>query len=122
MGSAGASQDAMPSSVGTNSTGRVGQAKERMFDIETAGLSPAQSPENFTVSTDTCADPITCTAVSERYVTVARRSGSISRYTLPHLTPENVYSFGTELSRMVIFPNTDYENYKFFIQSISPGI
>lgn len=82
--------------------GRGGQAKERMFDIETAGLSPAQSPENFTVSTDTCDDPITCTAVSERYVTVGRRSGTISRYTLPHLTPENVYKFGSEISRMVL--------------------
>ena len=80
--------------------GRTGQAKERMFDIETANLSPAQSPENFTITTDTCRDAISCTAVTDRYLAVARKSGTISRYTLPHLTPENVYNVSSEPFRM----------------------
>ena len=82
--------------------GRAGAAKEKMFDIETAHLSPAQSPENFTISTDTCIDPIICSALSDRYLAVARKSGIINRYTLPHLTPENVYSIKSEPFRMVL--------------------
>ena len=62
-----------------------------MFDIETANLYPAQSPENFIITTDTCSDPITCVTVSDRFLLVARKSGFIVRYTLPHLTPENSY-------------------------------
>ena len=82
--------------------GRAGAAKEKMFDIETAHLSPAQSPENFTITTDTCIDPIICSALSDRYLAVARKSGIINRYTLPHLTPENVYSIKSEPFRMVL--------------------
>lgn len=81
------------------------QSRERMFDIESADdrdrtLSTPQPPETFKMVSDAIGDPITCTTISDRYLMVARRSGKVMRFTLPHLTPENIYNFRCEPYKM----------------------
>ena len=36
-------------------------------------------------------DPVSAVTISDRYLVVARRSGEISRFTLPHLSAENTF-------------------------------
>ena len=78
------------SSEPTNSSSSSG--KERMFDIENAQVSSAQPPETFRMMHDAVLDPISCIAVSEAFLVVGRKSGTVSRFTLPHLSPENSYT------------------------------
>lgn len=66
--------------------------KERMFDIENAHVSSAQPPETFRIVQDTILDPISCVTISDIFLVVGRKNGSITRYTLPHLSPENTYN------------------------------
>lgn len=86
---------------GGQSTTR-GQSKVRMFDIgsNTSFSTTAQSAETFQMITDAIADPIVCTATSDKYVVIARKSGTITRFNLPHLTPENTYHTNCEPQRM----------------------
>ena len=70
----------------------IAKGKERMFDIENVSLSSAQPPETFKMIQDTILDPITATTTSELFLVIARKSGMITRYTLPHLSPENTYT------------------------------
>lgn len=80
--------------AGSSSTGggRAGQAKLRMFDITNTSFSTAQSPETFQISTEAIADPICCITISDKYMMVGRKSGTLTRFNLPHLTPENTYT------------------------------
>jgi WD repeat-containing protein 35 len=84
------------------STNRGGPAKLRMFDITNTSFSSAQSPETFQMNTEAIADPIVCTTISDKYLMVGKKSGSITRFNLPHLTPENTYTLkdGREPYRM----------------------
>jgi WD repeat-containing protein 35 len=68
------------------------QSRERLFDIETIAFSQAQPAETFKMLTDAIMNPITCVAISERYLVVGRKSGIITRFTMPHHTLENEYS------------------------------
>ncbi len=88
-----------------NEGGGVFSSKERMFDIENNfnpsipstkrkfGSVPhaAQPPDTFQVITDSVSDPVSAVTISDRYLVVARRSGEISRFTLPHLSAENTF-------------------------------
>jgi WD repeat-containing protein 35 len=79
----------------SESEGRsMNKGKERLFDIENTGFSSAQPPETFRIITDNAGDPVACLTLSDRFLCVARKSGSVTRYTLPHLSPENTYAMG----------------------------
>lgn len=82
------------SDAASSNRGQQGSSKnrERIFDIESTELSSAQAPETFKMQYDAIADPIVCSAIDDKFLVVARRGGSITRYTLPHLSPENTYN------------------------------
>jgi WD repeat-containing protein 35 len=73
-------------------SGRSQQSRERIFDIETISYSQAQSVETFEILTDEVRNPITCITISDRYLVVGRKSGTLTRFTLPHLNVENEYT------------------------------
>lgn len=75
-GLAGGADDALS----PNSNRMVHTSKMRMFDINNTSYSTAQSPETFTMIMETIADPITCTAMSDKYLIIGRKSGIITRY------------------------------------------
>lgn len=72
-------------------SGRSSQSKERIFDIETISYSQAQSLETFKISTEALLNPISCLTISDKYLMVGRKAGSITRFTLPHISAENEY-------------------------------
>lgn len=86
----------------SSSSARSHQSKLRIFDVSNTSFTTAQSPETFQISTDAIPDPISCTAVSDKYLVVARKGGSVTRFNLPHLTPENTYTMkdGREPTRI----------------------
>lgn len=84
----------------TSLPGRAHQSRERMFDVETASMSIAQSPELFKMNREEIDDAISCVAISEKYLVVARQGGYIQRYTQPHLSTENVYIMRSEPYRI----------------------
>lgn len=86
-----------PSAAGTPSSGRY---KERMFDIDMINVATAQPPETYKVIADATDDPIACIATSDKFLVVARSSGTIIRFLLPHLSVENVYNVKCEPFRM----------------------
>ena len=88
----GATSDSSSSSSSGTGGARSGQAKLRMFDITNTSFSTAQSPETFQISNEAIADPICCITISDKYLMVGRKSGSLTRFNLPHLTPENTYT------------------------------
>jgi WD repeat-containing protein 35 len=71
---------------------RTHQSKVRMFDIANTSFTTAQSPETFQIISETIADPVVCTTISDKFLVVGRKSGAITRFNLPHLTPENTYT------------------------------
>jgi WD repeat-containing protein 35 len=76
-------------------SGRNSQSKERIFDIETIAYSQVQPLETFKISTEAVMNPITCVTISDKYLMIGRKAGSITRFTLPHLSAENEYFTGT---------------------------
>eukprot|EP00604_Paraphysomonas_vestita_P003706 CAMPEP_0174822144 /NCGR_PEP_ID=MMETSP1107-20130205/13735_1 /TAXON_ID=36770 /ORGANISM="Paraphysomonas vestita, Strain GFlagA" /LENGTH=647 /DNA_ID=CAMNT_0016040299 /DNA_START=1331 /DNA_END=3271 /DNA_ORIENTATION=- len=72
-------------------SGRNSQSKERIFDIETIAYSQAQPLETFKLSTEALLNPISCLTISDKYLMIGRKSGVITRFTLPHLSSENEY-------------------------------
>jgi hypothetical protein len=76
------------------------QSKERMFDIESASLTTAQPPETFHITYDTISDPIACATCSDKFLVIARKSGTITRFTIPHLSQENTYTTRCEPFRI----------------------
>lgn len=82
------------------------QSRVRLFDIENTSIASAQPPENFRLLTDPINDRITCSAASDKFVLIARKSGSITRYMLPHLNPENSYSLKCEPFRVSFNSNS----------------
>lgn len=91
-----------PSGASTSSSTSKGTAKLKMFDIANTSFSTAQSPETFQILSEAIADPIVCTTISDKYLMIARKGGSITRFNLPHLTVENTYTLSDarEPSRM----------------------
>jgi WD repeat-containing protein 35 len=82
------------------SAGRATQSRERMIDVETAAVSIAQTPEMFKENREPIDDAITCVAISDKYLVIGRRGGSLQRYTLPHLSTENAYYMRSEPYRI----------------------
>ena len=78
------------------------QSKERMFDIASAGVASAQPPETFKMAVDAVEDPIACICCSDKFLVVARKGGAITRFTLPHLNPENTYTVRCEPFRVAL--------------------
>lgn len=76
------------------------QNRERMFDVDTASVTIAQTPELFRLSKEPIEDPVTCVAISDKYLVVGRRGGTLQRYTLPHLSTENQYFVRSEPYRI----------------------
>lgn len=74
--------------------------KERMIDVDSVHGAQAQAPETYRIITDPSNDPISCICSSERHLMVARRSGTVTRLLLPHLSAENVYVVRGEPFRM----------------------
>lgn len=72
----------------------MNKGKERMFDVESISFSSAQPPETFRINSDNASDPVACMAMTDRFLCVARKGGTVTRYTLPHLSPENTYTLG----------------------------
>ena len=68
------------------------QSKVRMFDIAHTSFTTAQSPETFQLLSESIAHPICSATVSDKYLVLGRKNGSITRFNLPHLTPENTYT------------------------------
>jgi WD repeat-containing protein 35 len=79
-------------STARESVVRTHQSKVRMFDIANTSFTTAQSPETFQIISETIADPVVCTTISDKFLVVGRKSGAITRFNLPHLTPENTYT------------------------------
>lgn len=77
---------------GGKSSGNRRGGKARIFDIANISFTNAQSPETFKIITESLQDPITAIAVSDKFVGIARKNGLITRFNLPHLTPENSYT------------------------------
>ena len=96
--SSGNSGGSGSSGAGTSGGGRnesvvrSHQSKVRMFDIANTSFTTAQSPETFQIISEAIADPISCTTISDKFLVLGRKSGSITRFNLPHLTPENSYT------------------------------
>ncbi len=76
------------------------KSKERIFDVQSSELTPAQSPETFKIQYDIIPDPVVSITVDEKFLVIGRKNGVIVRYTLPHLTQENTYNSGVEPFRM----------------------
>jgi WD repeat-containing protein 35 len=71
-------------------------SKVRLFDVENASLAAAQPPETFRMLTDPIQDRITCSALSDKFLVLGRRSGIVTRYILPHLSVENTFNIKCE--------------------------
>lgn len=69
------------------------RGKERIFDISTIHMASPQPPETYNVISQEIADPISCLTLSEKFLVVAHNSGTIVRFTLPHLNAENTYQY-----------------------------
>lgn len=89
--------DMMPTSSDANAfdlqqkSKRLGKGKQRIFDICNVTMNNAQSPETFKVLTESIPDPISSVAISDKFVMIGKKDGSLVRFNLPHLTPENTY-------------------------------
>lgn len=79
-------------SSNNNNTTKSHHSKARMFDIAHTSFTTAQSPETFQIISETIANPITCATISDRFLVLGRKNGTITRFNLPHLTPENTYT------------------------------
>lgn len=75
--------------------------KLRIFDVANTSFTNAQSPETFKINTESLIDPIVSVAIGDKFIAVARKNGLITRFNLPHLTPENTYTLkDREIVRM----------------------
>ena len=100
-GLANSATTAITSTTGLNATAgesnessevRSHTSKVRMFDIANTSFTTAQSPETFQIISEAVADPIVATTISDKFLVIGRKNGSITRFNLPHLTPENTYT------------------------------
>ena len=89
-----------PVSGSSESAGLTGKSRERMFDIESIHVATAQPPETFKIFSEAIADPVTCITISDKFLVVARKDGSITRFSLPHLAQESKYTVTCEPYRM----------------------
>jgi len=70
---------------------RRNTGRERMLDIEEISDNPAQTIDNFKITKGRIEDGICAIAASKKTLIVARESGVIQRYSLPHIGFENKY-------------------------------
>lgn len=85
---------------GDQASSGASRGRERMFDIENLNFSSAQAPETFQKVEESTKDPITALTVSDRFLVIGRKTGVITRYVLPHLSPENTYQVASEPYRL----------------------
>ena len=71
--------DGMNSKENSNSRAQH-QSKVRMFDIANTSFTTAQSPETFQIISEAISDPISCTTISDKFLVVGRKNGSITRF------------------------------------------
>jgi len=71
---------------------RRNTGRERMLDIEEVAANPAQTIENFKPKAGRIKDGICAITASKKNLIVARESGTIHRYSLPHISLENKYA------------------------------
>lgn len=64
--------------------------KEAAFHIDETNFNDT-SPTDFTPEVDPNNDPISCITASSKFLMIGRTSGSVHRYTLPHISLENKY-------------------------------
>ena len=67
------------------------KGRERMLDVDSTNFSRAQPPETFRMIAEPSNEPISAMTVSDRFLIVARKNGSITRYVLPHISPERTF-------------------------------
>lgn len=58
---------------GSSSSGSSNKSKERMFDIESIHVASAQPPETFRIQSESINDPITCCAISDKFLVIGRK-------------------------------------------------
>mmetsp|Transcript_6986 Transcript_6986/g.14069 ORF Transcript_6986/g.14069 Transcript_6986/m.14069 type:complete len:1248 (+) Transcript_6986:71-3814(+) len=71
---------------------RRNTGRERMFDIEDVSSSPAQPVDEFKIKKGRSKDGICAITASKKNLIISRESGTIHRYTLPHIGLENKFS------------------------------
>ena len=71
---------------------RRNTGRERMLDISEVSASPAQTIENFKPKTGKIKDGICAIAASKKALVIARESGTIHFYSLPHIGLENKFA------------------------------
>ena len=71
---------------------RRNTGRERMLDIEEMEANPAKTVDNFKPSKEPIKDGICAVTASKTSLIVARESGTIHRYSLPHIGLENKYA------------------------------
>ena len=101
----GTNAELADTNAGTRSA--TGRTKERIFDIENTEFATAQAPETFKLQTDAITDHITCAAIDEKFLVIGRRHGKLTRYSLPHLSPENTYDIQAEPYRIEVNCNSN---------------
>ena len=89
-------------SSSSSSGGGGGRTKERIFDIDNTDFATAQAPDTFKLQTDVITNYITCATIDDKFLVVGRRHGTITRYSLPHLSPESTYEVGSEPYRIEV--------------------
>lgn len=78
---------------GGNSNGslRRREGRERMFHIDDLPATQPVDVDAFKHREGSTSDLISCICASDKYLIVGRESGTIFRYTLPHIALENKY-------------------------------
>jgi len=79
---------------------RRNMGRERMLDIDEPSTNPSMAVENFKRRADVPSDPISAVTASETCLLVARESGSIHKYTLPHISFECKFQAKPRAGRM----------------------
>jgi len=87
--------------AGTGSLRRK-EGRERCFHVEDALTNASADPVSAMRGREANKDPIICIAASSTCLLVARESGSMLRYTLPHIALEHKYTLRYRAQAMAI--------------------
>jgi WD repeat-containing protein 35 len=69
--------------------------KEASFHVDETNFDDLSADE-FVPEVDANNDPISCITASDKYLIIGRTSGSVHRYTLPHISLENKYTLSRQ--------------------------
>ena len=87
-------------------TVNTGKGKERMIDIQNVSVAIPQPPETYRMILDPVDNPIKCVCLSEKYLVVGRMNGTIIRFILPYLNPDNTLMVRSEPFRLELNCNS----------------